>query len=219
MLSQLSHSIRTVARDPPRGAPYAFLRVTHPTVVVRGKRRQIGHFVTAPGEAGQGRCRGRCPVGGVHCQCGDTTLTCRSAITRSSWRNPNTSPILRPVSSDRRHPRSIRPGRGCLVVLYAQPLGRVIALTTERVGHARVGATLRLGSDRVLTSLTSRNPSTPSCSPSQTAAPRNSRAAIGPMAVPRPSCRTTYQRRRAGKPTPRSRESHRNALGWQRSIS
>ena len=36
---------------------------------------------------------------------------------------------------------------GALVVLYAQPLGRVVALTTGHVGHAREGVTLRLGSD------------------------------------------------------------------------
>jgi hypothetical protein len=38
-----------------------------------------------------------------------TTLTCRSAITTSSCRNPNTSPILRPVSSNK--PNSSRSRR------------------------------------------------------------------------------------------------------------
>ena len=36
---------------------------------------------------------------------------------------------------------------GALVALYAQPLGRVVALTIGHVGHAGEGVTLRLGSD------------------------------------------------------------------------
>ena len=36
---------------------------------------------------------------------------------------------------------------GALVVLYAQPLGRVVALTTGHVGHDGEGVTLRLGTD------------------------------------------------------------------------
>jgi hypothetical protein len=36
---------------------------------------------------------------------------------------------------------------GALVVLYAQPLGRIVTLTTDHVGHNGEDVTLRLGSD------------------------------------------------------------------------